>query len=319
MTDLVTFGETALRLSAPEQGRLARADRAALHADGMESSVAVAAAAAGLDATWVSKLPDSPPGRRVAAEVRRHGVDAVIEPATEGRMGIVYHEPGVEPRPAGRWHDRGDTTAATVIPDDLPMDRVQTADVVFSGLGTPALSADAAETTGAMLRAGSGGGATAALAVEYDDRRHDPDRLGQLFHRLLDHVQVVFVSEEHARAVLDLRGQPRELANTMVAEYDIEMAVIARTDRGAVLMQDIPGTNVMHERMAVEGRTVDESGSTEAFVGTFLARLARDAEPASALSAGVAAAALARAEPGPMLSATRDEIDEVAERVDRAG
>ncbi|MEF8856632.1 MAG: PfkB family carbohydrate kinase [Haloplanus sp.] len=315
MPDLVTFGETPLRLTPPEHRRLARTDRVDLHVDGAESNVAVAANCLGVNATWISKLPESPASRRVLSEIHRHGVDTISRSSDGGRVGLVYHEAGADPRPDGRWHDRTDTSAARMSPADLPMDRVQSTDVVFSGIATPALSEGAAETTQALLRAGSGAGATAALDVDYDPRRHDPAAIRTLFEGLLEYVQVCFVSEEDARAVLAVSGQARELANTIVAEYDIDTVVITRSEHGAVLMRDTPGTKVVHERDAVESHTIDPSGTHEAFVGAFLARLAAAAEPADALSYGVAAASIARTEPGPLLSATPAELEPLAERV----
>jgi 2-dehydro-3-deoxygluconokinase len=315
MPDLVTFGETPLRLTPPEHRRLARTDRVDLHVDGAESNVAVSANCLGVDATWISKLPDSPASRRVLSEVRRHGVNTVSRSSDGGRVGIIYHEAGADPRPEGRWHDRDDTSAARMSPAELPMDRVQSADVVFSGIATPALSESAAETTQAMLRAGSGAGAISALDIDYDPRRHDPAAVGSLFDALLEHVEVCFVNEDDARAVLGVSGQARELANTIVAEYDIDTVVITRSEHGAVLMRDTPGTKVVHERDAVESHTIDPSGNHEAFVGAFLARLTADAEPADALAYGVAAASLARTEPGPLLSATPTELESLAERV----
>jgi len=315
MSELVTFGETPLRLSAPDNQRLSGADRADLHVDGEESNVAVAASCLGADATWVSRLPDTPVGRRIQTELRGHGVETDVTWADEGRVGLVYHEAGAAPRPVGRWHDRADTAAARTTPGDIPMDRVQGADVVFSGLGTPALSEAAAESTEAMLRAGGGGGGVAAVDIDYDPARHDPDFLGQLLRRLLERVDVVFANEDDARAVLDVSGKPRELANTIVAEHELDMAVITRSEYGAVLMQDTPGTNVIHERDTVQSQTVDPTGTREAFVGGFLAQLAATDDAAAALTYGVATAALARTVPGPLLTATPAEIDAVAARV----
>jgi 2-dehydro-3-deoxygluconokinase len=318
MTELVTFGETPLRLSAPDNRRLTRAERVDLYVDGEESNVAVATSCLGARATWVSKLPDEPAGRRVVADLRRHGIETDVTWTDDGRVGVVYHEAGATPRPERRWHDRGDAAVASITPGDLPMDRVQSADVVFSGVGTPATSEGAAETTEAMLRAGSGGGGIAALDLDYDPGRHDPGFLGQLLSRLLADADVLFANEDDAREVLDVTGKPRELANTVVAEYDLEIAVITRSEFGAVLMQDTPGTNVIHEREAVETETVDPSGTREAFVGGFLASLAADGDPAEALTYGVATAAVSRTLPGPLLTTTPAAVEPIADQVRQA-
>jgi len=315
MTELVTFGETALRFSTPGHERLATADRADIYVDGVESNVAVAAGCLGAESCWLSTLPDTPVGHRVVGTLRGHGIDTEVAWRDEGRVGTVYHEAGAAPRDDGWWHDRADASAALTTPGDVPMDLVQSADVVFSGMSTPGLSESAAETTEAMLRAGGGGGAVTAVDLDYDPARHDPDFLRQLLERLVRHVDVLVVNEDDARTVLDLSGGAREVANTVVAEYELEMAVVTRSTFGAVVMHDTPGTNVVHERDALESDGVDATGTREAFVGGFLARLGAGAEAAEALDYGVATAAMARTVPGPLLTADRGEIDPLADRV----
>lgn len=315
MTDLVTFGETPLRLSTPGHTRLETASQADIYVDGEESSVAVAASCLGAECTWLSKLPDTPIGRRIVADLRRHGIETDVTWTDEGRVGLVYHEAGSDPRPEGRWHDREHTSAATAVPGDLPMDLVQQADAVFTGASTPALSEEAAETTEAIMRAGGSGESVAALDLDYDQALHDAEFMGRLLDRLFAHVDLFVANEADARTVLDLTGGPRELANTIVAEYDLEMVLITRSQYGAVVMHDTPGTNVIHERDTVEAAPIDPTGQHEALVGGFLARIADGADAAQALTAAVATASLARTVPGPLLEATEDEIDAIAEQV----
>jgi len=315
MTELVTFGETALRFSTPGYERLATADRADIYVDGEESNVAVAASCLGATSCWLSSLPETPVGRRIVGTLREHGIETEVAWCDTGRVGTVYHEAGSPPREDGWWHDREHTSAAQTTPGDVPMDRVQSADVVFSGVSTPALSESAAETTEAMMRAGGGGGAVTAVDLDYEPARHDPAFLGDLLRRLFRHVDVLFVNEEDARAVLGVSGGAREIANTVVAEYDLEMVVVTRSTLGAVVMHDTPGTNVIHERDALETDAVDATGTREAFVGGFLARLGADADAAEALNYGVATSAMARTVPGPLLTADDGEIDPLVERV----
>lgn len=83
MTDLVTFGETMLRLSPPRGERLETTETLDVQAGGAESNVAVGAARLGADAVWLSKLPESPLGRRIIGELRSHGV----------RTGVSWADP----------------------------------------------------------------------------------------------------------------------------------------------------------------------------------------------------------------------------------
>ncbi|KOX93310.1 hypothetical protein AMR74_16365 [Halorubrum tropicale] len=72
---LVTFGETMLRLNPPSGEHLETATSLEFRTAGAESSVAIAVARLGAPAVWLSKLLNSPLGRRVTNEVRHHGVE----------------------------------------------------------------------------------------------------------------------------------------------------------------------------------------------------------------------------------------------------
>ncbi|MHB9288631.1 sugar kinase [Halobacteriales archaeon Cl-PHB] len=315
MTAFVTFGETALRFSPSGYERLQTAAETSVHVDGEESNAAVAATCLGADSTWISRLPANPLGKRVVATLEGHGVDTHVAWDDEGRQGLVFAEAAAPPRNASRVQDRHDTAASRATASDLPMATVQDADVVFTGASTPALSADAANTTEAMLRAGSGAGALTALDLDFDPALHEPAHVKAVVEHLFDHVDVLVANEDHARTVLPRSGKPRELANGLVAEYGLEMVVVTRSEHGAVLMHDTPGTNVIHERETVDAEPVDQTGQHEAFVGGFLQRLGDGADAAEALTYGVATSALARTTPGPLLTVDREEVDAVADQV----
>jgi 2-dehydro-3-deoxygluconokinase len=317
MSDLVTFGETPLQLSPPGKERLETARETTMYADGTESNTAVAASQLGTASTWVSKLPATAPSRRVVGEIERHGIDTSISWVGGGaaRQGLVYREAGHPPREPTRWHDRDDTAVAAAEPGDLPMDIIQGADVVSTGLSTPALSATAESTVQAMFRAAQGTGPTTALTVDYQPGLRPPERFRETLLSLTEHLDVLVTNEDAVQTVLDRSGKPRELANVVAEDYDLETVVITRSERGAVALQNTPGTNVIHERETVATDAVDESGQHGAFSGGFLARLADDADLADALSYGVATATLARTVPGPFLTAGRSEIERIVNSV----
>ena len=317
MSELVTFGETPIQLSPPGKERLETAREMTVYADGTESNTAVAAGQLGTPSTWVSKLPATALSRRVVSELERHGIETSISWASESeaRQGLVFREAGHPPRDPQRWHDRNGTAAARADPSDLPMELIQGADVVFTGLTTPGLSKNAESTVTAMLRAAQGSGPTTALTVDYHAGIRPPAELRETLVSLLNHVDVLIGNEEHVRTVLDRSGKPRELANALAAESDLDTVVITRSERGAVALQNSPGTNIIHERETVKRDPVDESGEHGAFAGAFLARLSDGVDLSEALSYGVAAATLVRTVPGPFLTASRSEIETVVDDV----
>ncbi|WP_336327438.1 PfkB family carbohydrate kinase [Halovenus sp. HT40] len=317
MTELITFGETPLRLSPSGDQRLERAREASIHADGTASNVAVTADELGAESLWLSKLPDSPLGRRVRSQLEEQGVETEVAWSEDGahRQGLLFREAGVTPRESKQWHDRGNTAAATATPADFPMERVQNAEIIFAGLGTAVLSQQAAQTTGALLRAAGGGGAMTAVDLDYSQGLAPPDTYSGVLETIAEEIDVLFADEASAREALDRSGGPRELANTIAAEHDLEIIVIRRSDRGAVTLRDSPGTNIIHERETIETDTVDPTGETGAFIGAFLQQLIEGSDTARSLTYAVAAATLSRTIPGPFLTTSPSELDSVADAV----
>jgi 2-dehydro-3-deoxygluconokinase len=315
MTALVTFGDTALQFSPGGTERLATAREVTTHTEGVESATAVAAAALGGTATWVTHLPDSPLGRQVAGQVRQHGIGTEITwtGADETRQGLVFRERGREPRGATVHYDCEDTPVASATPGDLPMDLVRGATVCMTGVSTAVLSEAAATTAQAMLRAARGSGVTTATALDYRPGLRSADRYREALAALFDHLDILVAREDRAESVFATGGRPRELAHTLAAEFDLETVVVTRTDGGAVALEDTPGTDVVHERDAVETDAVDTTGRQAAFVGAFLQRLAAGHDVPEALAYGVAAGALACTVSGTLLTATGPDVEGLVE------
>lgn len=317
MAELITFGETPLRFSPPANQRLEMAREAQIHADGTASNVAVTAQELGTDALWLSKLPDSPLGRRVVTQLQEQGIGTEVTWSEDSsdRQGLLFQESGVPPRDSKHWHDRAGTAAATVAPGDFPIDRIQDSSVVFTGLSLAVLSETAATTTEAILRASSSDGAVTAVDLDYSSGLATPERYPEVLHSISDDLDILIASEEAVETVLDRSGKPRELANIIAAEHDLDIMVITRSEHGAVALHDSPGTNVIHERDGIEVDTVDPAGTHGAFVGAFLQQLIEGTNPARALSFAVATSALVRTLPGPFLTTTHDEIEPLVDRV----
>lgn len=316
METLVTFGETPLRLSPPGRERVEMTDSMGLSADGTESNVAVAASALGTDSLWVSKVPDTAVGRNVTRQIASTGVETVISWTDDSyRQGLSFRESAAPPRESRYWHDREGTALSSATPGEFPMDRIQEASVVYTGLSSAVLSEDALTTVEAMLRASGGSGAVTAVELDYDPGLASAATFEEAFERLADVVDVLFAPEKAISTVLDETGTPRELTNTLSAVYDLQIVVIRRADGSAVALHDSPGANVIHERSAIDVETVDPTGEESAFTGGFLHELIQGSDAARALSIGVASAAFARTIPGPLLSTEGDEIEPLAERV----
>jgi 2-dehydro-3-deoxygluconokinase len=317
MPELVTFGETMLRLSAPDGERLSRTDSLDVHVGGAESNVAVAAANLGVTARWLSKLPNSPLGQRVVHALRGEGVVPEVVWTAEGRVGTYYLEAGGDPRGTKVVYDRAGAAIRTAATDELPLDRIERADAFYTSGITPALSGTLVSTTADLLTAATAADTTTVFDLNYRAKLWSPDRAKETIEALLPAVDVLFVAERDARNVLGLKGEANGIAAHLLREYDLDTAVITRGELGAVALHD----GVVHEQPVFEAETRDAVGTGDAFVGGFLARRLRGGTVSEALEDAAAAAALKRTLPGDMATLTPDDVASVVDadgnRIDR--
>ena len=317
MAELITFGETPLRFSPPARQRLEVAREASIYADGTASNVAVTAQELGTESLWLSKLPDTALGRRVVTQLEEQGIETEIiwSDDESHRQGLVFQESGAPPRRPKHWHDRSNTAAASATPGEYPIERMQDGAVVFTGISTAVLSEQAASSTEAILRASSSSGAVTAADLDYSSGLAPPERYQEVLHNISDQLDILIASEDAVEQALDRTGKPRELANIISSEHGLDIMVITRSEHGAVALHDSPGTNVVHERDAIEMETVDPAGTHGAFTGAFLQQLIAGSDPARALSFAVAIGGLVRTMPGPFLTTADDEIEPLVDRV----
>lgn len=307
MTDLVTFGETTLRLSPPPDERLETAREFDVAASGPESNVAVATARLGLDAAWLSKLPGTPVGRRVVTELRGHGVRTGVVWADQGRVGTQYLEQGTDPRGTNVVHDRRGSAAATATAEELPQGAIRGAETLFTSGATPALSETAAETTSTLFEVAEDAGTTIAFDLNYRPDLWSVEAARDEYEALLDHVDVLFASRGDVEAVLDVEGEPVEAANHLASKYGLRTVVVTLGARGALGLHG----GEAHEQPMFESETRDPRGASDAFVGGFLAESLRGADLDDALAFGAATAALTRTISGEVAVVNRAEVERV--------
>jgi 2-dehydro-3-deoxygluconokinase len=306
VTDLVTFGETMLRLSPPRGERLETARTFEVQAGGAESNVAVGAARLGADAVWLSKLPESPLGRRVVGELRSHGVRTGVAWADPGssRVGTYYIEQGGEPRGTNVIYDRADAAITTVEPGELPTAALESAARFHTTGITPALSDRARETTAALLRAAGEAGATRSFDLNYRAKLWDAATARETYEDLFAHVDTLFVPRRDAREVLDREGDAVEIAHGLASEFGLETVVVTRGTEGAVALRD----GAVYEQDVFDAETLDAIGTGDAFVAGYLARRLGGGDVAEGLVWAAAGAALKRTIGGDVAVITPDDV-----------
>ncbi len=314
MTDLVTFGETMLRLTPPRGDRLETADSFGVQAGGAESNVAVGAARLGADAVWLSKLPESPLGRRIVGELRSHGVRTGVSWADpdESRVGTYYLEHGGEPRGTTVIYDRADAAITTVEAAELPTAALESASRFHTTGITPALSEQAAETTTALLRAAGDANVTRSFDLNYRGKLWSPETARAAYEELFAHVDTLFVPRRDAREVLGREGDAVEIAHGLASEFDFETVIVTRGTEGAVALRG----GEVNEQGVFDAETFDAIGTGDAFVAGYLAKRIDGGDVGSALEWAAAAAALKRTVNGDLAVITPEDVTGVIDGAD---
>ncbi|WP_265108619.1 bifunctional 2-dehydro-3-deoxygluconokinase/2-dehydro-3-deoxygalactonokinase [Halosolutus halophilus] len=309
MSDLVTFGETMLRLSPPDSERLEDAAEFEVRAAGAESNVAVAAQRLGTPSTWLSKVPETPLGRRVVGELNGYGIETDVVWSHRGRQGTYYLEHAGKPRGTNVIYDRENAAVTTAEAREFDIDVIQDARVFFTSGITPALSSTLRETTANMLKAARRGDTTTAFDFNYRRKLWSPDEARETLTRFFPGIDVLVIAARDARTVLGFEGDPRQLAHKLGSQYDFTTVVVTRGSEGAVGWHD----SVVHGQEAYETDTVDAIGTGDAFTGAFIARRLDGDDVPTALEYAAATAALKRTIPGDVALVTQEEVESVVE------
>lgn len=168
MAKVVTFGEIMVRLGAPDYLKLVQANRFDVSYAGAEANVAVSLANYGVQADFVTCLPDNPIAERCIMDLRGHnvGVNNIIRSGK--RIGILYLETGSNARPSKVYYDRAESSFAKLSVGGFDWFEILRGADWFHWSGiTPALSENAALECMAAIAAANKLGITVSCDINY--------------------------------------------------------------------------------------------------------------------------------------------------------
>lgn len=304
---VVGIGETLVRL-APEGGdTLETASTLSVRIGGAESNVCATLAHLGIPTAWISRLPATPLGRRVAATIRGYGVnvDGVLW-APEGRVGLLLLQPGAGPRAGGVQYYRLDSAFAAIEPHAVAWDLLDGARIVHLTGITPALGANASRLVASAIAEARRRGVRISFDVNYRATLWEPRAARDGIEPFLTGLDIVILNDRDAGTVFGERGAPATVVRRLRARFRCGVLVLTCGGRGAVA-QDRAGT---YRQPAYPTEIVDRIGRGDAFAAGFLyGYLARGV--AQGLRYGAALAALKQTYRGDVCLATPETVDAV--------
>ena len=138
---IITLGEIMLRLATPGHQRISQVTSFDASFGGGEANVAVSLAKFGLDAEFVTRLPENDLGDSVIMELKKHGVGTNHILRGGERLGIYFLETGSVSRSGKVIYDRAFSSIAEIEPGMLDWDNIFSDAYWFHWTGiTPAIS-----------------------------------------------------------------------------------------------------------------------------------------------------------------------------------
>ncbi|MBS1858392.1 MAG: sugar kinase [Acidobacteria bacterium] len=326
---IVTFGEIMLRLAPPGLERFLQTPQFVATFGGGEANVAVSVANFGLDAVYVTVLPENPIADAAVAELRRFGVDTSRIVRGKGRLGIYYLEGGANQRASKVVYDRAGSAIALAKPGDIDWD------ATFAGAGwfhvtgiTPAISATAAALSLEAVRKARELGLTVSCDLNYRKNLWKYGKTAaEVMSELVRYVDIAIANEEDVQMALGIQADVDVHAGKLdrdVYQNLTEKVLDAYPDMQAIAVTLRESHSASHNGWAaclndrkefLVSRSydithiVDRVGGGDSFAGGLIYGLLSLPTHAAALEFAVAASCLKHSVPGDFNRFTVDEVN----------
>jgi len=210
---VVTFGELMLRLAPEGYLRFVQADTFQVTFGGGEANVAVSLANYGIDAAFVSKLPNNDIGQAAVNSLRRYGVDTTKIVRGGDRIGIYFLEKGASQRPSKVIYDRAASAIALAKREDFDWDKIFDGVEWFHFTGiTPALSDETAAITLDALKAAKAKGITVSCDLNYRKKLWSKAKAKEVMTSLMPYVDVLIANEEDSSDVFGIKAENTDIS-----------------------------------------------------------------------------------------------------------
>ena len=203
---VLTFGEIMLRLKAPGHERFFQSPMLEATFGGGEANVAVSLANYGMDAEFLTVLPQNDIADACIRELHYFGVDTKKIVHGDGRMGIYYLEAGANQLPSKVVYDRAYSSIALAKPGDIDWNKAFDGVSWFHITGiTPAISESAMELSLESVKAAKKRGITVSCDLNYRKNLWKYGKqASEVMRELAKYVDVAIANEEDVQKSLEI-------------------------------------------------------------------------------------------------------------------
>ncbi len=205
-----------LRLSTPGYLRFAQAKQFDATYGGGEANVAVSLANYGIDAEFVTRLPDNDIAKACLHDLHSYGVKTDRCVTGGERLGIYFLETGAVARPSKVVYDRAHSSISDIRPGMIDWDRVLEGADWFHWTGiTPAISQGAADVCLEAVRAANRLGVRVSCDLNYRKNLWKYGKTaGEVMPALVEGCDILLGNEEDADKVFGIRPEGFDVTAT---------------------------------------------------------------------------------------------------------
>ena len=216
MPRIITFGEVMLRLATPGYLRFSQADTLNATFGGGEANVAVSLANYGMDAEFVTRVPDNDIARACLADLRKHGVGTKFCVTGGSRLGIYFLETGAVARPSKVVYDRAHSAISEIEPGMIDWEKVFEGADWFHWTGiTPAISQGAADVCLEAVKAANRLGVTVSCDLNYRKNLWKYGKTAaEVMPALVECCDIILGNEEDADKVFGIKPEGFDVTAT---------------------------------------------------------------------------------------------------------
>ena len=216
MKKIVTFGEIMLRLATSGHQRFIQSSSLNTTFGGGEANVAVSLANYGLEADFVTRLPNNDIAEWCIAELRKHKVSTQNIIRGGERLGIYFLETGAVARASKVVYDRAHSSISEITPGMINWREIFKDTQWFHWTGiTPALSQAAADACLEAIQIANEMGITVSTDLNY---RKNLWKYGkeafEIMPALVEGCDIILGNEEDAEKVFGIKPESFDVAHT---------------------------------------------------------------------------------------------------------
>ncbi len=322
--DIVSFGETMLRLTAPHNTRLEHTTGLQIYVGGSESNTLAGLARLGLSVTWLSALPSNPIGQIVLRELRSHGIDTthITWADTAGRLGTFYVEEMAAPLGIQVYYDRAHSACALIDPDALDYSILDDARMLHLTGITPALGEQTSSVFQRLLARARQNNIPLSFDVNYRAKLWSPSEAALQIEEACQQARILFCSQPDAAELWGFTGTAEEVLHAMAQRFQQpsqeKTLVLTLGNNGSAQLHN--GTYAHEPTFPTQGNI--RFGSGDAFDAGYLYAYLdgphylalRTAYGTTPLALGNAMASLKRCIPGDIAIISIDDINMLLEK-----